>query len=111
MTRSILFTVPVAAAASLFALGASAQDQTPVQDRMSVAEIATMLEAQGYTVLEIELEHGRYDVEMTDANGMRLEAWLDPATGEVLPYADDDDDEDDDHDDDDRDDRSERDDD
>jgi hypothetical protein len=59
---------------------------------MSIAQIATMLEEQGYTVLEIELERGRYDVEMIDANGMRVEAYLDAVTGAVLPYGDDDDD-------------------
>lgn len=59
---------------------------------MSIAQIATMLEDQGYTVLEIELERGRYDVEMIDANGMRVEAYLDAATGAVLSYREDDDD-------------------
>jgi hypothetical protein len=91
-------------AAGLFAIGAQAQvtaAQQPVQtgDRMSIAQIATMLESQGYTVLEIELERGRYDVEMIDGNGMRVEAYLNAVTGEVLPYRDDDDyDRDDDHD-------------
>jgi hypothetical protein len=96
MTRSILFSVPSRRRPVFSHSGPVHRTRPRTQDRMSVAEIATMLEAQGYTVLEIELEHGRYDVEMTDANGMRLEAWLDPATGEVLPYADDDDDDDDD---------------
>ena len=58
---------------------------------MSIAQIATMLEGQGYAVREIELERGRYDVEMIDGKGMRVEAYLDPVTGEVLPYRDDDD--------------------
>ena len=95
MKRTILFTAALATAVGMFALGANAQQQTaPVQDqqRMSVAQIATMLEDRGYSVLEIELERGRYDVEMIDSNGMRVEAYLDPATGEVLPYRDDDDD-------------------
>jgi hypothetical protein len=94
MKRTILFTASLATAVGLFALGANAQDQVQVltQDRMSVAQIATMLEEQGYTVREIELERGRYDVEMIDANGMRVEAYLDAVTGAVLPYRDDDDD-------------------
>lgn len=95
MNRTILFTSALATAVGLFALGANAQQQTATvqdQQRMSVAQIATMLEEQGYSVLEIELERGRYDVEMIDGNGMRVEAWLDPATGAVLPYRDDDDD-------------------
>lgn len=94
MKPTILFTASLATALGLFALGASAQDQTQVQtqDRMSIAQIATMLEERGYNVLEIELERGRYDVEMIDANGMRVEAYLDAVTGAVLPYRDDDDD-------------------
>ena len=94
MKRTILFSASLASALGLFALGASAQSQTPAQtqDRMSIAQIATMLEDQGYTVVEIERERGRYDVEMIDANGMRVEAYLDAATGAVLPYREDDDD-------------------
>ncbi|WP_416881607.1 PepSY domain-containing protein [Marivita sp.] len=95
MKRTIFFTAALATAVGMFALGANAQQQTAqVQDpqRMSVAQIATMLEDQGYSVLEIELERGRYDVEMIDSNGMKVEAYLDPATGAVLPYREDDDD-------------------
>jgi hypothetical protein len=94
MKRTILFTASLATALGLFALGASAQDQTPLQtqERMGIAQIATMLQEQGYTVREIELERGRYDVKMNDANGMRVEACLDAVTGAVLPYRDDDDD-------------------
>lgn len=94
MKRTILFTSSLAAAVGLFALGANAQQQgaqAQQQQRMNVAQIATMLEEQGYTVLEVELERGRYDVEMIDSKGMRVEAYLDPATGKVLPYRDDDD--------------------
>ncbi|RBI70904.1 PepSY domain-containing protein [Roseovarius sp. TE539] len=94
MKRNILPTASLAMAVGLFALGATAQQQKgtgTAQDRMSIAQIATMLEGQGYTVREIELERGRYDVEMIDAKGMRVEAYLDPVTGEVLPYRDDDD--------------------
>ena len=40
-----------------------------------------MLEGQGYTVREIELERGRYDVEMIDGKGMKVEAYLNPVTG------------------------------
>jgi hypothetical protein len=92
MKRTILFTASLVTAVGLFALGANAQDQVQVQtqERMSIAQIATMLEEQGYTVREIELERGRYDVEMIDANGMRVEAYLDAVTGAVLPYHDDD---------------------
>lgn len=94
MKRTILFTATLVTATALFAIGATAQQQGTqgqAQQRMSIAQIATMLEQQGYTVREIELERGRYDVEMIDSNGMKVEAYLDPATGAVLPYRDDDD--------------------
>lgn len=60
---------------------------------MPVAELVTKLETQGYQVLEIEREDGRYyEVDMRDANGFKVEAYLDPATGEPLAYKPDDDD-------------------
>jgi hypothetical protein len=90
MKRTVLFSASLASALGLFALGATAQTQAQTQDRMSIGQISTMLEGQGYKVLEIELERGRYDVEMLDGQGRKVEAYLDPATGEVLPYRDDD---------------------
>lgn len=99
MTRTILFTAALATAAGLFALGAQAsdtertrlQDVPPRAEWMPVADLAAKLEAQGYTIREIEMERGAWDVEMTDANGMKVEAYLHPVTGEVLPWGDDDD--------------------
>ena len=98
MKRNILLTAALASVVSLFALGAQAQDEgkqsrppAQVSERMSISQIAAMLEERGYTVLEIELEHGRYDVEMRDANGRRVEAHLNPVTGEMLSSRNDDD--------------------
>jgi hypothetical protein len=56
---------------------------------MSVAALAQKLEAQGYTVREIERDDGYYEVEMTDANGLRVEAYLDPRTGDPVDWDDD----------------------
>lgn len=95
MKRTIILTTSLATVVALSALGANAQqqvEQANLSERMSIAQIATLLEDQGYTVLEIELERGRFDVEMIDSNGMRVEAYLNPVTAEVLPYGDDDDD-------------------
>jgi uncharacterized membrane protein YkoI len=92
MKRTILFSASLASAIGFFALGADAQQQNAQvqgQARKSIAQIATMMEQQGYTVIEIELERGLYDVEMIDGKGMRVEAYLDPVTGEVLPYRED----------------------
>ena len=93
MTRTTLHTACLATALGVFALGATAQQQTgqgATPERMSIAEIATLLEGRGYMLREIEMEHGRYEVEMIDTNGMKVEAKLNPVTGEVLPYRDDD---------------------
>ncbi|MGE3148088.1 MAG: PepSY domain-containing protein [Pseudorhodoplanes sp.] len=49
---------------------------------MSVSAIVTKLEGQGYTVREIELDDGVYEVKAIDRNGARVEADLDPSTGE-----------------------------
>jgi len=108
MTRTILFGTTLASAVGLFALGAYAQqgqqgqgrlqpaqpmqEQVQVQTQariMTIAQIATQLESQGYTIREIELERGVYEAEMIDANGMRVKAYLNAATGQVLPYGDD----------------------
>lgn len=97
MTRTILFTAALATAAGLFALGAQASDDRarlenppPRSEWMSIADLSAKLEAQGYTIREIEAERGAWDVEMTDANGMKVEAYLHPVTGEPLLYGDDD---------------------
>jgi hypothetical protein len=82
----------LAIATGLIAAGAQASDDDdrrmgntpPRSEWMSVSDLAQKLETRGYTVHEIESEHGVYDVEMTDANGMRVEAYLHPVTGEPI---------------------------
>ncbi|SIO47697.1 Peptidase propeptide and YPEB domain-containing protein [Rhodovulum sp. ES.010] len=88
MKRTILFTAALASAAGLVALGeAQASPETaPAMAQparwMPLGELIAKLESQGYTVLEAEREDGRYwEVKMRDANGMVVEAYLDPATG------------------------------
>lgn len=100
MKNRILITASALATAGLIAFGAHAESNssaTPPANALSVAQIATMLTEQGYQVREIEFEHGRYEAEMIDANGMKVEAYLDATTGNVLPYGSDDDDNDDDN--------------
>ncbi|RBI83787.1 PepSY domain-containing protein [Rhodosalinus halophilus] len=92
MTRTILFTAALATATALFAVGVQASDDDarrfgdmpPRAEWMSVADLAQKLEAQGYTIREIDTEYGVYEVEMTDPNGMRVEAYLHPVTGEPV---------------------------
>ncbi|WP_397543779.1 PepSY domain-containing protein [Roseovarius salis] len=89
----------LAIAAGFAAAGAQASedensmtgDVPPRSEWMSVSALAQKLEKQGYTVHEIEAEHGVYDVEMTDAQGMRVEGYLDPVTGDPVRRGGDDD--------------------
>jgi hypothetical protein len=71
---------------------------------LSPGQISEKLDQKGYRVTEIEVDDGAYEVEMTDKNGVRIEAHVHPETGELLlgydddrrRYHDDDDDDDDD---------------
>jgi hypothetical protein len=63
----------------------------PRSDWMSVSALAQSLEARGYVVREIDTERGAYEIEAVDANGMRVEAYVHPVTGEILPYMEEDD--------------------
>ena len=76
----------------LLAVGpAAAQTDKPEGSRaelpagwMSLGAIAARLEGQGYLVREIETDRDGYEVNAIDPTGMRVEADLDPATGEPL---------------------------
>ena len=51
---------------------------------MSIADVAGKLSAMGYEVQEIEREDSCYEVEGTDANGARFEAYVNPQTGAIV---------------------------
>lgn len=61
----------------------------PAEEWMSVSAVAQKLEGMGYTVREIDRERNVYEVEATDANGLRLEAHVDPRTGDIVGQDDD----------------------
>ena len=61
----------------------------PAEQWLSVSAVAQKLEAMGYTVREIDRERNVYEVEVTDANGLRLEAHVDPRTGDIVGQDDD----------------------
>lgn len=61
----------------------------PHDQWMSPAELSEKLSGQGYKVYEIEADDGAYEVEMVDKNGTRIETYVHPATGELLPGYDD----------------------
>jgi hypothetical protein len=64
--------------------GARIKNTPPRAEWMSLADLAQRLEAQGYVVHEIETDDGLYEVEMTDPQGLHVEAYLHPVTGEPV---------------------------
>ena len=59
-------------------------DDMPRDDWMSLTELALQLEDQGYTPYEIEIDDGAYEVTMVDGQGMVIETYINPTTGEPL---------------------------
>lgn len=62
----------------------------PRGEWMSMAEMSSRLEAKGYTIREIDIDDGYFDVELIDENGRRVDADFHPVTGEVLDWDHDD---------------------
>lgn len=90
--RNILSITSVASLAIIVAAGSvSAQTTqpagsgtTPHSGWMSIGAVTAKLEGQGYVVREIETDDGVYEVKALDKNGARVEADLDPVTGEAV---------------------------
>lgn len=61
----------------------------PAAEWKSVEEIRTQLTSAGYTIREIEVDDGAYEVEVTDKDGVRQEFHVHPKTGEILRGFDD----------------------
>ena len=56
----------------------------PAAEWLSVDQVTQKLKEQGYTVRRIEASHGCYEVKATDAKGVRVEMYVDPATAEIV---------------------------
>lgn len=89
MKKGLLLAAAVAPLA--FALPALASDddarcpEIAADQWMSIAEVEGKLNAMGYQVREIERDDNCYEVEGTDANGARFEAYVNPETGAIVP--------------------------
>jgi len=59
-------------------------DQGAASSYLSIEQVVTRLEADGYRVHGIELDDGRYEVEAIDQAEKRVELEVDPETGEIL---------------------------
>ena len=78
----------------LAALPASAKDgddwsksgcgNVPRAQWMSVQEIDAKFTGMGYKVRKIEIDDGCYEIYALDSNGMRIEAYIHPATAAIV---------------------------
>jgi hypothetical protein len=64
--------------------GRSRCSARPAAEWLSVDQVAQKLKEQGYTVRRIEANYGCYEVKATDAKGVRVEMYVDPATADVV---------------------------
>ena len=77
---------PLALTAPAFASDDEARcPDLPRAEWLGIGAIESALGAKGYTVREIEVEDNCYEVEGTDANGAKFEAYVNPKTGEIVP--------------------------
>jgi uncharacterized membrane protein YkoI len=53
-----------------------------------ISEIIAALEADGYTIEEVDRDDGHWEIEARDRNGSEVEIKVDPATGEIIEIDD-----------------------
>ena len=56
----------------------------PSAEWLTVEQLSQKLKDRGYTVREVERSRGCYEVTATDANGVRVKFYADPATAEIV---------------------------
>ena len=56
----------------------------PAGEGLSLGEIEGKLQTMGYQVRELERKRNCWEFEATDANGAKVEGYLDPRTGELI---------------------------
>ena len=90
-TAAALFGL-ASGAAVLGITEARADDKTYCSTAPALPEtkIRSLLEQAGYKVEEIEMEDGCMEVEVTDAQGVEREFYLEPSTGRILKDEEDD---------------------
>lgn len=88
-TKLLLAAAGLALSASVAFADAANRLNVPRGEWLSVAQVTEKLQAQGYTVREIESDDGAYEVELTSKDGLRIETHVHPATGEIMNGYDD----------------------
>jgi hypothetical protein len=73
-----------AAAGAAFASDDDARIDVPRDKWLTIAQITEKFTSQGYDVRQVKVEDGGYEIYAIDKDGKRLEAYVNPATGELL---------------------------
>jgi hypothetical protein len=58
---------------------------------MSISQVTSRLQSQGYNITKIKLDDGRYKVKAIDASGHKAKLEVNPQTGDVISKGDDND--------------------
>jgi hypothetical protein len=91
MRKLLILSAALAPLALTLATPAFASDDearcpdVPRAEWLGIGEIESALSAKGYTVREVEVDDNCYEVEGTDTNGAKFEAYVNPKTGEIVP--------------------------
>lgn len=72
------------------AMADSSPDKLAAANSISLAQVTSKLQSQGYTIRKIKFDDGRYKVKATDASGHKAKLYVSPVTGDVVSKGDDD---------------------
>jgi hypothetical protein len=73
------------------AMADGSPDKLATAGSMSVTQVTSRLQSQGFTVSKIKFDDGRYKVKAIDASGHKQKLSVSPVTGDVVAKGDDDD--------------------
>lgn len=80
------------AGGAVAALADSSPDKVAAAGSMSVEQVTSRLQSQGYSVKKIKFDDGRYKVKAVDSAGQKEKLYVNPQTGDVMSKGSDDDD-------------------
>ena len=92
MRKLLIPAAFVVALAGGAAMADSSPDKVAPAGSVSVAQVTSRLQSQGFTVRKIKFDDGRYKVKATDSSGHKEKLYVSPATGDIVSKGDDDDD-------------------
>ena len=74
------------------AMADSSPDKVAAAGSISIAQVTSKLQSQGFTIRKIKFDDGRYKVKATDATGHEQKLYVSPVTGDMVSKGDGDDD-------------------